>query len=61
MTQEEFSTRFGISVNTLRHWEEDVDAGIEGGGRAWVLERVSGGGRHTSPPTKAVRVKGGCG
>jgi putative transcriptional regulator len=41
MTQEEFATRFGFSVNTLRHWEHGKRR-PEGPTRAYllVIERV---------------------
>ena len=40
MTQQEFSARFGFSVNTLRHWEQGRRA-PEGAARAYlrVIER----------------------
>ncbi len=36
MTQEEFSARFGFSVNTLRHWEQGKRQ-PEGAARAYLL------------------------
>jgi len=36
MTQEEFSARFGFSVNTLRHWEQGKRE-PEGPTRAYLL------------------------
>ena len=36
MTQEEFSARFGFSVNTLRHWEQGKRQ-PEGATRAYLL------------------------
>lgn len=36
MTQEEFASRFGFSVNTLRHWEQGSRQ-PEGAARAYLL------------------------
>jgi putative transcriptional regulator len=36
MTQEEFSARFGFSINTLRHWEQGKRQ-PEGAARAYLL------------------------
>ena len=36
MTQEEFASRFGFSVNTLRHWEQGARR-PEGATRAYLL------------------------
>ena len=36
MTQEEFSARFGFSVNTLRHWEQGKRQ-PEGAARAYLM------------------------
>ncbi len=36
MTQREFATRFGFSVNTLRHWEQGKRH-PEGASRAYLL------------------------
>ncbi len=36
MTQEEFASRFGFSVNTLRHWEQGLRQ-PEGPTRAYLL------------------------
>lgn len=36
MTQQEFSARFGFSINTLRHWEQG-DRQPEGPTRAYLL------------------------
>lgn len=36
MTQEEFASRFGFSINTLRHWEQGKRT-PEGPARAYLL------------------------